>query len=88
MSSVRVISFNALRVRLGTVLGVSSPLFMQFARALDSRDEADLQVAIQTLEACPEAMRQIVQNALIEWLFDPDDVIGLLELPAATEAQH
>lgn len=88
MSTVRVVSFNALRLRLGAALGFQSPLFEQFARALDSRDEDDLQVAIQALDACPEPLRQSVQTVLVEWLFDPDDASGLLDLPAATEAMH
>jgi hypothetical protein len=88
MSTVRVVSFNALRWRLGAALGFKSPLFEQFARALDSRDEADLQRAIQALDACPEALRLSVQNVLFEWLFDPEDASGLLDLPAATEARH
>jgi hypothetical protein len=88
MSTVRVVSFNALRLRLGAALGFQSPLFEQFARALDSRDEADLQRAIQALDACPEATRLSVQNVLFEWLFDPEDASGLLDLPAATEARH
>ncbi len=88
MSTIRVVSFNALRLRLGAALGFHSPLFVQFARALDSRDEADLQQAIQALEACPEPMRASVQNVLVDWLFDPEDASGLLDLPAATEARH
>ena len=58
MSTVRVVSFKALRVRLGSVLGVGSPIFVQFARALDSRDEAELHAAIEALDACPEVTRQ------------------------------
>lgn len=88
MSTVRVVSFNALRLRLGAALGFQSPLFEQFARALDSRHEDDLQEAIQALDACPEALRQSVQTVLVEWLFDADDASGLLDLPAATEAVH
>lgn len=88
MSTVRVVSFNTLRRRLGLALGVQSPLYEQFARALDSRDEADLQAAIQALDTCPETLRQSVQTALVEWLFDPDDASGLLDLPAPTEALH
>jgi hypothetical protein len=88
MSTVRVVSFKALRLRLGATLGFQSPLFEQFARALDSRDEDDLHRAIEALEACPEPMRASVQNVLVEWLFDPDDASGLLDLPAATEARH
>ena len=88
MSTVRVVSFNALRLRLGAALGFKSPLFEQFARALESRDETDLQLAIQALEACPEPMRASVQNVLVDWLFDPEDASGLLDLPAATEARH
>ena len=88
MSTVRVVSFKALRVRLGSVLGVGSPIFVQFARALDSRDEAELHAAIEALDACPEVTRQSVQTALFDWLFDTDDASGLLDLPAATEARH
>lgn len=88
MSSVRVVSFNGLRARLGAVLGVRSPLFEQFARALDSRDAEDLQVAIEALETCPESLRQGVQTALVEWLFDADDSSGLLDLPTPSEACH
>jgi hypothetical protein len=88
MSTVRVVSFKALRVRLGAVLGVGSPLFVQFARALDSRDEADLHAAIEALDACPEGVRENVQSVLFDWLFDAEDASGLLDLPAATEARH
>ena len=88
MSTVRVVSFNALRLRLGAALGVQSPLFRQFARALDSRDEGDLHEAIQALESCPDELRQNVQAVLFAWLFDPEDASGLLDLPAATEAMH
>lgn len=88
MSTVRVVSFQALRVRLGATLGVGSPLFAQFARALDSREEADLHAAIEALDACPETMRQSVQSVLFDWLFDAEDASGLLDLPAATEARH
>lgn len=88
MSTIRVVSFNGLRVRLGAVLGVHSPLFEQFARALDSRDAEDLQIAIEALESCSEAMRQGVQTALVEWLFDADDASGLLDLPSPTDACH
>jgi hypothetical protein len=88
MSTVRVVSFNALRQRLAAVLGVQSPLFEQFARALESRDEADLQQAIEALEACPDTLRESVQTVLVEWLFDAEDASGLLDLPAATAAVH
>lgn len=88
MSSVRVVSFKVLRARLGAVLGIGSPLFAQFARALDRNDEAELHAAIEALDACPEAMRQSVQSVLFDWLFDAEDASGLLDLPAATEALH
>jgi len=88
MSTVRVVSFNGLRARLGAVLGFQSPLFEQFARALDSRDADDLQIAIEALETCPEATRQGVQTALVQWLFDADDATGLLDLPTPSEACH
>ncbi len=88
MSTVRVVSFNALRRRLGAALGATSPLFAQFARALDSRDSGDLEAAIEALEACPEPLRQRVQAVLVEWLFDAEDTSGLLDLPPATEAVH
>lgn len=88
MSTVRVVSFNGLRVRLSAVLGDRSPLFEQFARALDSRDADDLQVAIEALESCSETLRQGVQTALVEWLFDADDATGLLDLPTPSEACH
>ena len=88
MSTVRVVSFNALRQRLAAVLGVQSPLFEQFARALESRDEADLQQAIEALEACPDTLRESVQTVLVEWLFDAEDASGLLHLPAANAAVH
>lgn len=88
MSTVRVVSFKALKFRLRTVLGGGSPLFVQFSRALDSRDEADLCAAIEALDASPELLRQNVQTALLDWLFDAEDASGLLDLPAATEALH
>lgn len=88
MSTVRVVSFNALRLRLGSVLGDGSPLFAQFARALESRDEGDLQQAIDALEAAPALTRAKVQNVLVEWLFDHDDASGLADLPAASNLLH
>ena len=35
-----------------------------------------------------ELLRQNVQTALLDWLFDAEDASGLLDLPAATEALH
>lgn len=88
MSTVRVVSFIGLRLRLSALLGDGSPLYAHFARALESRDEGDLKLAIDALEASPVAMREKVQNVLVEWLFDHEDASGLADLPAASQALH
>ena len=92
MSTVRGVSFNGLRARLGDFVLIWDPrvppIFEQFAKALDSRDAAVLQTAIEALETCPEPLRQDVQAAFVAWLFDDADASGLLDLPVPSAACH
>ena len=88
MSNIRVVSIRGLRRRLEELLGSDSPLFRSFDEAFATEDEDAMQMAMDCLGQYPEKVRKDVEAVLLNWLFDPEDASGLLDLPAASPSHH
>ena len=84
MSHLRVVSFEGLLARLEQILTRDSLLYRQFERALKAKDDEAVDAAMEALKHHPEATREAVEDAILRWLFDPQDNSGLAALDCAS----
>lgn len=67
-----------LRATLADLLGSDSMLYRRLDAALMQRDKASMMAAMRALGLYPAETRRAVEKALMFWLFDPEDVNGML----------
>ena len=69
MNDVRIVSLDSLLLRLEGVLGRDSLLFRRFEQGLRFEDERSLTDAMSSLRLYPDAIRRVVEDTVMGWLF-------------------
>ena len=69
MNDVRIVSLDSLLLRLEGVLGRDSLLFHRFEQGLRFEDERSLTDAMSSLRLYPDAIRCLVEDTVMGWLF-------------------
>ncbi|MEM7042675.1 MAG: hypothetical protein AAF543_07680 [Pseudomonadota bacterium] len=69
MQSRRIVSLDSLLDRLEEVLGRDSLLFRRFEEGLRYEDEQLLSDAMRSLRLYPDAVRRVVEDTVMSWLF-------------------
>jgi hypothetical protein len=69
MKDARIVSLDSLLARLEEVLGRDSLLLRRFEEGLRHEDERSLSDAVRSLRLYPDAMRRVVEDTVMSWLF-------------------
>ncbi|MEM8952496.1 MAG: hypothetical protein AAGA21_21575 [Pseudomonadota bacterium] len=69
MTDVHIVSLDSLLERLEAVLGRDSLLFRRFEEGLRFEDEQSLTDAMTSLRLYPDAVRRVVEDMVMSWLF-------------------
>lgn len=69
MKNAHIVSLDSLLNRLEAVLGRDSLLFRRFEEGLRFEDERRLTDAMSSLRLYPEAVRRVVEDTVMSWLF-------------------
>lgn len=69
MKNLHIVSLDSLLDRLEVVLGRDSLLFRRFEEGLRFEDERRLTDAMSSLRLYPEAVRRVVEDMVMSWLF-------------------
>lgn len=69
MKNVHIVSLDSLLDRLEAVLGRDSLLLRRFEEGLRCEDERRLTDAMSSLRLYPEAVRRVVEDTVMSWLF-------------------
>ncbi len=69
MNNAHIVSLDSLLDRLEAVLGRDSLLFRRFEEGLRFDDERRLTDAMSSLRLYPEAVRSVVEDTVMSWLF-------------------
>jgi hypothetical protein len=83
MTLMRIVCFDALRLRLEQALGHNCLVFHQLDRALAEHDDQRLDAAMESLRLYPGEVRLQVEQVIMNWLFG--ERAAALSLPQMPE---